>query len=276
MYRALVIITILVVSICPLRSNANLVDLFQTLAEHNDTISPSPGPAPVVNITSGQPIVKETCQAASTRCQLKSMTACLRNSKTGPQGSLLVMNDGESSLKVTITILPANNTFMEIEISSHQTEKINISANVGVGSSFVLNAGDGDCTIHTGALAPQFNFYQQFPSYGTYATPINGAYLLIVISIVVGGTFACCKLRKTDRHLDGVPYQELEMGNSTIPVSTNVDVEAAEGWDQDWDDDWDDDKAVKSPGGNRLNGKSTNGTISKSTDSNGWGNDWDD
>lgn len=150
--------------------------------------------------------------------------------------------------------------------------QINISDNVSGSSSIVLVAESGVCIIHMGADVPKDNFHQ-LPSFDTYITPINGVYLLLVSALIIGGTLTCFTLSKRRRHLDGVPYQELEMGQSELVSSVNV--EAAEGWDQDWDDDWDEEKAVKSPAGNHVTSRTTNGHTSRSK-SDGWGNDWDD
>lgn len=117
------------------------------------------------------------------------------------------------------------------------------------------------------------DFLQQLPSYYKQLTPIYGAYLLFLIALIVGGTWACCKIRKRKRR-DGVPYQELEMG---VPESASaVNLEAAEGWDDGWDDDWDEDKAVRSPGGRHVGSISSSGLTARSSNKDGWGNDWDD
>ncbi|XP_024982299.1 dentin sialophosphoprotein-like isoform X2 [Cynara cardunculus var. scolymus] len=89
-------------------------------------------------------------------------------------------------------------------------------------------------------------------------------------ALVIGGSWAMCSFRKR-RTNGGVPYQELEMG---LPESSNaIDVETAEGWDQDWDDDdWDEDKAIRSPGARMI---SSNGLMSRATKKDGWDADWE-
>ncbi|KAA8539692.1 hypothetical protein F0562_026384 [Nyssa sinensis] len=135
-------------------------------------------------------------------------------------------------------------TSEKIELLEHKAKKIDISANVGGSQSIVLSAGNGDCVIHMGSSA-----------------------------MIMGGTWACCKLGKTGRNLDGVPYQELEMGQPESLSAMNV--ETAEGWDQGWDDDWDEEKAVKSSNGNHVGNGQANGLASRASIS-GRGNDWDD
>ncbi|KAL8224748.1 hypothetical protein R6Q57_017305 [Mikania cordata] len=118
--------------------------------------------------------------------------------------------------------------------------------------------------------ASKNNFFEQLTFYSKQVTPMHGAYLAFLVALVIGGSWALCSFRK--RRTDGgVPYQELEMGPTES--SNAVDVENAEGWDQDWDDDdWDEDKAIRSPGGNRI---SSNGLTSRATNKDGWDADWD-
>ncbi|GMP23679.1 hypothetical protein CsSME_00001191 [Camellia sinensis var. sinensis] len=197
----------------------------------------------------------------------------------GPQGSfLIVQNDEENSLTVNYTILPQNTTFGVIKLQKHQAKKIN--TNVGGGQSVVFNAGNGDCVIHMGSPAPEDDIGYHIPSdptyvkRATYVKPMHGAYLLVLIVLISGGACACFKLRKRERHLDGVPYQELEMGQ---PESLSaVKAETGVGWDQDWDDDWDEEKAVKSPGRKHFSNGQPNGHASRPSNDDGWGNDWDE
>lgn len=238
---------------------------------------PSPSPSPLAEPNDG--ITDERCEISSSIwCRdLKNMIACLPGS--GPQGSfLIVQNDEENSLTVNYTILPQNTTFGVIELQKHQAKKIN--TNVGGGQSVVLNAGNGDCVIHMGSPAPEDNIGYHIPSdptyvkRATYVKPMHGAYLLVLIVLISGGACACFKLRKRERHLDGVQYQELEMGQ---PESLSaVKAETGVGWDQDWDDDWDEEKAVKSPGRKHISNGQPNGHASRPSNDDGWGNDWDE
>ncbi|KAI3677766.1 hypothetical protein L6452_37035 [Arctium lappa] len=116
----------------------------------------------------------------------------------------------------------------------------------------------------------QNNLLDQLSFYSKQVTPIYGAYFAFLVALVIGGSWAMCSFRKR-RTGGGVPYQELEMG---LPESSNaIDVEAAEGWDQDWDDDdWDEDKAIRSPGARTI---SSNGLTSRATKKDGWDADWE-
>uniref|UniRef100_A0A5B7BIK2 DUF7356 domain-containing protein n=1 Tax=Davidia involucrata TaxID=16924 RepID=A0A5B7BIK2_DAVIN len=286
MYRKLILMVVLLILLVPQESNASLIQMFRKLVERDDPnektirVSPSPSPVPSandfghMNSEDDHTYTNERCEMVSNKCQdNKNMTACIPHAGSGSQGSfLLIQNDGEISLKVNFTILPVNITYGEIDLLEHRAKKINISANVEGSQSIVLHAGNGDCEIHMRSSAPE-NFYKQFP-YATYVTPINGAYLLFLTALIIGGTWACCKLGKRGRNLDGVPYQELEMGQQESLSGMNV--ETAEGWDQGWDDDWDEEKAVKSPSGNHVGNGQANGFTSRSSKSDGWGNDWDD
>lgn len=168
---------------------------------------------------------------------------------------------------------------LEIEISSSNflviskifllpLDQVNLPPNTGGNSSILLNVGNRECTIQIGAFLPQ-GFYT------SYFTPINGAYLFFVAAIFMGGTFTCCKLVKGRRHLDGVPYQELEMGEKKGSDPSFV-IETSDGWDQNWDDDddWDEEKAVRSPGARKVVGNG--GAPLKYIDTTQWGDDWDD
>ena len=108
--------------------------------------------------------------------------------------------------------------------------------------------------------------------YDKILTPANGAYFLILIVLVLGGTCACCKFSKKQH--DGVPYQELEMA---LPESLSApDLETAEAWDQVWDDDWNEDVAVKSPAAHHSRSFSANGLTPRSSNRDGWEDNWDD
>ncbi|KAA8517543.1 hypothetical protein F0562_017827 [Nyssa sinensis] len=158
-----------------------------------------------------------------------------------------------------------------LHIFSSKIRKINVSLTTGHNTKIVLNAGNGDCVLQTGPLVYGGNILKQLPSYYKLVTPIYGAYFLFLIALIVGGTWACCKFRKRKRH-NGIPYQELEMGLPEAASAVNVDT--AEGWDQGWDDDWDEEKAVKSPGGRHVGSVSANGLTSRTSNRDGWENDW--
>ncbi|KAI3748918.1 hypothetical protein L6452_12343 [Arctium lappa] len=273
--RSLLIITILIV--LPLESYAlSPLFSFRHLYEQSND-SPSPSPANGVDLASGGTDFENSCNRASRSCQMKNIAACLTYSQNGTHedGFLLVQNNHKSPLHVKIMILPANNTIKEIDLPSHQMEKIKIS--VELSSAIALNTRDGDCVIHAAARAPApENHFQKYPSYmTTYITPQNGAYLVILL-VIVGGTLTCFKSRIRARHLDGVPYHELEMGNSPALSSLDLEDSEVENWDQDWDDEWGDEKPVKSGGENPVMVKQTNGLTTKLPHSDGRRKEWDD
>lgn len=241
--------------------------------EHDQVPSNLPEAGLVVSITD------EKCNLSlSMLCRdLKNMIACLSNGGTGPEGSFVIVeNNEDTTVKVNFTIFPSNSTFEKIELQKHQAKKINISELIDGSQSIVLDAGNGNCTIHIASSAPEVNSGKNNEWVGTNVKPTHGAYILVLMVLIGGGVCACFKFRKRGRHLDGVPYQELEMGQPE-PISV-VNVETEGGWDEDWDDDWDEEKAVKSPGGKSLrHGKvNGNGVASRSSHDNGRGNDWDD
>lgn len=146
---------------------------------------------------------------------------------------------------------------------------------MGKSNKIVLKAGKGECVLQMDPFVSEGNFFMRFPSYEKLVTPINGAYLLIVTVIIFGGMLAFCLVRRRKQRTGGgVPYQELEMA---LPESASAtEVVAAEGWDQGWDDDWDGDNAVKSPGGHLVGSISANGLTARSSNKDGWENNWDD
>ncbi|KAG8390179.1 hypothetical protein BUALT_Bualt01G0056500 [Buddleja alternifolia] len=239
-------------------------------------MSPSPSPVPAENTNPGNdqspmnPPKGETCDMVSNECDIKdySITACVPFLGDGFQAPyLLVQNGGESSLKLNIVLRPENISLEDIAVCGHEIKKVNLTSNVGSNSSILLSVGNKECTIQIAALTRQ-DFSMR------YMTPVNGAYLFLLTTIFIGGTWACCKFKKTRRHLNGVPYQELEMRQQDSNPSYVI--ETAEGWDKNWDDDdddWDEEKAVRSPGARKV---LENGTSLKYIDTSQWRNDWDD
>lgn len=195
----------------------------------DQTAETSPAPEP----TGGDGFTSQDC--LNPCHDLGNITACL-GSSPGASGDLflIVKNGGGSTLKVNVTLSTLENTYDEIEISGYQTKKVNISANNGGGYSIVLNAGNGECTISMQSPTRNGNIFQHFPS---FATPVNGVYLLLTAPLIIGLTWACCKTMKMGKQVDGIPYKELEMAQPDSVTADNV--ETAEGWEQDWDGDWD-------------------------------------
>ncbi|XWS13048.1 hypothetical protein CRYUN_Cryun36dG0003800 [Craigia yunnanensis] len=219
--------------------------------------------------------IAETCDGVANNCvDENSLTACIKSFGTGSEELVvLVHNNGEKTLKVNLAG-PSGESFpKEFEVPKQGTERINISLTVSKNSELVLSAGNGDCVLPLNPLVSEGNFFLNLPSYDELVTPVNGAYFLIVTVVIFGGSWACCMFRKKRRH-DGIPYQELEMGLPESMAATEV--ETAEGWDQGWDDDWDENKAVKSPVGRHVANISANGLTARSSNRDGWENDWDD
>ncbi|KAJ4977597.1 hypothetical protein NE237_008377 [Protea cynaroides] len=215
----------------------------------------------------------------SNRCtDQKKLIACLQHPENGSQELfLLVENEGESPLKVNVTVPPTINIALkELEIPKHEAKKISFSFSIE-SAKIVLNAGNGDCVLHLGPPQSDDNIIQQLFSHASQLsfTPIYGAYILLLTALIVGGVCACCKLgRKRRQQGDGVPYQELEMAMPETVSGVNVDT--TDGWDQGWDDDWDEEKAVKPEVGHNAGHVSENGITSRSSNRDGWENDWDD
>uniref|UniRef100_A0A803NRT2 DUF7356 domain-containing protein n=1 Tax=Cannabis sativa TaxID=3483 RepID=A0A803NRT2_CANSA len=271
-------------------------------------ISPSPSPSPNSSVDLGPSRVNnsvspalgsvsyglsnENCTSSLRTCPRENqihMTACLFSSSNANMELLLrVQNDGGSPLEVNVT---TSNTLKKIQIPEHHIKEVSISDTGN--SSVELNAGNGACIIHlelpaldngflkrdngslkhdNGFLKHDYGFFKHFSNYNDYATPVNGAYFLFFTVLIIGGMWSCCCLfGGKKRHTDGVPYQELEMGHSS-----NGHVETEEPWDQGWDDDWDEIKTVKSPMAHRNEIVSTNALTSRSSDADGWENNWDD
>lgn len=219
---------------------------------------------PVVPVGGG-----ESCDEIGRRCQdLKSMTACIKSFDYDSKALvLLIQNKGDSSLKVDLTNLISGSNQKVIDIPKHQSKQVKMSVADGGLNEIILNAGNGLCVLHLGAPASQGNFFRWIPSYSKFVTPIYGAYLMLLITLIAGGVFACCWLRKRRGPRD-IPYQELEMSMPESAVAT----ETAEGWDEVWDDDWDEENAVRSPGGHGI---SANGLTSRNLKKDDW-KDWDD
>ncbi|XAR68711.1 hypothetical protein NMG60_11000060 [Bertholletia excelsa] len=222
-----------------------------------------------------------SCKESIGNCSLnKEVIACIHGLDSGYKCLvLLVQNEGESNLELDVNVSTSLQNVTEIyRITRQITNRINITWTTGESGKLFLKAGNMTCTL---SMEPPLSggnlslsgggFLQQLPSYYKQVTPIYVAYFFFLIALVVGGTYACCQFRKRRRRQDGVPYQELEMGSSLA-----VNLETAEGWDAGWDDDWDEEMAVKSPGGGHTGNISANGLTARSSNRDGWENDWDD
>ncbi|KZV48682.1 hypothetical protein F511_26130 [Dorcoceras hygrometricum] len=237
--------------VVPCHSDGSFLYFFRKLEQDADEsklnaqVSPSPSPVPVENRDSGNaqsPMnspKKETCDLVADKCRVMEshVSACVPfDGNVSRANYLLVMNEGESSHRVSITIFPANISVEDnTDIPGHQSKKVKLPSTMGSGySSILLSSENGNCTIHLGVSLPK-SFYMN------YVTPVNGTYLFFVTAFFLGGTLICCKFSRKGRHLSGVKYKELEMGeqqpNSTFTIETRED------WDEEWgDDDWDEQK----------------------------------
>lgn len=149
--------------------------------------------------------------------------------------------------------------------------QINISSVVGKSTKLIVSSGGAPCNLVLVQSASVDKIMQQLSFYSKQVTPIYAIYASFLITLLLGGTWACCRFRKRNQQ-DVVTYQELEMG---LPEST-ANVDSSEGWDQDWDDDWDEDVEVKSPSGHQVRSVSADGLTSRSPKRDGWENGWDD
>ncbi|WVZ06248.1 hypothetical protein V8G54_019594 [Vigna mungo] len=182
---------------------------------------------------------------------------------------VLLQNKGDGIIKVKLRN-DFENIPGDIEVDKNKTEKINITRSSSKSTQLTLYAGKEDCVLHL-LHKPENNFFLRLPSYDKVLTPVNGAYFLILMVLMIGATWVCCAFRK--KRQNEIPYQELEMALPESAAAAHM--ESAEGWDQDWDDDWDDNVAVKSPAALAAS-ISANGLTSRSSNKDGWENNWDD
>ncbi|KAK8941162.1 hypothetical protein KSP39_PZI010492 [Platanthera zijinensis] len=149
-----------------------------------------------------------------------------------------------------------------------------------MGLKIILSTGKGDCVLQTKTPTPDWLSLQQFPAYAAHVRPMHGAYFLFATIIIVGGTWAFCKLGKKEKRADTrIPYQRLEMVTQTRFAAAPAHVIPTDNWDQGWDDDWDDEEAVVRTSAKKpAEDVSPNGRSSRpeNTNQNGWEIDWDD
>ncbi|KAL1174019.1 hypothetical protein V6Z11_A05G451700 [Gossypium hirsutum] len=159
----------------------------------------SPAPAPGPS--------NHGCWLSSTSCHNESLRACLDPASIGSKKVLvLVMNEGERNLTVSVSM--SHDKTKKVEVLPHLTQKVEITAKVGGNSTIQIDAGELSCAIQIGAAAS---------------------------SLIIGSTYAFYKRSKRD---DGIAYQQLEMGQPASSSPNNVDVETAQGWEQDWEGEW--------------------------------------
>ncbi|XP_004239972.1 uncharacterized protein [Solanum lycopersicum] len=255
----LVVVLITLISVSLEQSNASSVHPLQHL---DNQVAPSPRSGAAVKgnlgtdqVPVGQPTAgfgSGTCIGVSNKCQDDhiGMTACFFPAGKGHEEPFLfVLNNGDNALTLKVNVSSANKTYENIQIPKHDFKQINISSKIGGSSSIMLDAGTGKCTINIGRSLWQGYF--NMPSYTMYVNPTNGAYLLGMTALLIGGIVICCKLRTQDRHVDGIAYQELEMGQPEPQSSMKLEI-SSEGWNESWDEDWDDEKADESPDGKTI------------------------
>ncbi|KAG6437005.1 hypothetical protein SASPL_101912 [Salvia splendens] len=227
-----------------------------------------------VNVSMPKPDDNVSCDGSVSNCREQTMLACIKMSKDGGLDSvfLVATNEGENTLKVNIK-LPNSVQYIvsDVEVPKHTSKKINISSVVGKSNKLIVSSGGSQCNLVLVQSASIDKIMQQLSFYSKQVTPIYAVYASFLITLLLGGTWACCRFRKRNQQ-DVVTYQELEMG---LPEST-ANVDSSEGWDQDWDDDWDEDVEVKSPSGHQVRGVSADGLTSRSPKRDGWENGWDD
>lgn len=213
----------------------------------------------------------DTCAGLKTCRDDGDMVACISNMDS-KNFVVLLQNRGGGTIKVKFRSDLESN-LGDLEVDKNKTEKVTIKRIKSESTELTLDAGKGDCVLHTVISVPEASFFLRLPSYDKILTPVNGAYFLIFTVIVFAVTWACCCMFKK-KPRDEIPYQELEMA---LPESASATiVESAEGWDQVWDDDWDDNVAVKSPAVRHAGSISANGLTSRSSNKDGWEDNWDD
>ncbi|XP_047336246.1 uncharacterized protein LOC124939835 [Impatiens glandulifera] len=248
-----------------------------TPLKDNPLIDEEKGNTP--NKTSLGSDTNESCNDPTKTCMTGEMIACFQGLGNGIKNIvILVQNEGEITIRVTVKQPSLENTTDPLEVHGHQIGKIDIP--VTDDPKIVLNAGSGDCELNIGpsSSSQKEDIFQKFQFYYNQVTPIYGACMFFVVAMIVGGIWSYCKFSQGNQEGE-IPYQELEMGSPGSASALNID--SAEGWDQVWDDDWDEENAVRSPVGrkNRVGSVSAKGIPARSSNNrveDGWDNDWDD
>ncbi|MBA0629984.1 hypothetical protein Godav_002120 [Gossypium davidsonii] len=182
--------------------------------------SPAPAPGPS----------NHGCWLSSTSCHNESLRACLDPASIGSKKVIvLVMNEGERNLNVSVSM--SHGKTKTVEVLPNLTRKVEITAKVGGNSTIQIDAGELRCAIHIEAAASSYGIFNYIP----FPRHISPIYLVILTGLIIGSTYACYKRSKRD---DGIAYQQLEMGQPASSSPNNVDVETAQGWEQDWDGEW--------------------------------------
>ncbi|EOY20100.1 Uncharacterized protein TCM_045493 [Theobroma cacao] len=241
-----------------------------------DSVSPlpSPSPSPLPSRSPAPGPSDAGCWLFSESCRNRSLAACIDpSSSASKELLLLVRNDGEKPLEVKVTVSHAKLLIKNIPIAAHKINKVNVSANLGGNSSILLDAGELKCVIRIRSPASSGGIFDYIP-FAAHITRINGAYLLLLTGLIFGSTWACYKRGSRGQQGDGIPYQELEMGQQPDSPSAN-NVRTFGGWEQEWDGDWDELKSDTAIGHQMANG-SGNILTSRPPKRDGETNTWDD
>ncbi|KAH6776886.1 hypothetical protein C2S51_008198 [Perilla frutescens var. frutescens] len=230
-----------------------------------------------VNETLPKPDNNDSCDRSISFCKKQGMVTCIKASKEGGSEKMFLVtkNEGEITLKVNVKLPNSLKTNMaNFEVLKHTSKRIDISSSVGKSSKLIVSSGSTMCELALAQSVSVDKIIQQLSYYSKQVTPTYAIYASFLVTLLLGGTWACCRFRKRNQQ-GGVPYQELEMG---IPESASAaaDGNGSEGWDHDWDDDWDEEIAVKSPSGHQVRSVSADGLTSRSPKKEGWDNDWED
>lgn len=212
------------------------------------------------------------------KCKKGGWIACLQRSENDSKElAIIVQNVGESTLDMNIAVPPSVVTDTKtLSLAKHSTKKVKVSGNSMENLTITLKAGKEECEFQIATVPPVTDWMQQFPAYAKQLPPMYGAYFLFLVLLIAGGIWGFCRFRNRGRRaVDGVAYQQLEMGARTQSSADIVESSNADGWDQTWDDDWDEEATVRptSPNGH----VSSNGLYSRSASKkNDWDIDWDD
>lgn len=218
-----------------------------------------------------------SCEGSISSCRMQEMLACIKSLRDGGSEEMFLVtkNEGENTMKVNVKLPNSlKNIWPDFEVLKHTSKRINISSSLVKNNKLIVSSGSGArCELAFVQSVSVDKIIQQLSFYSKQVNPIYAIYASFVVTLLLGATWACCRLRKRNQQ-DGVQYQELEMG---IPESASAaDVNGSEGWDHDWDDDWDEEIAVKSPSGNQVRSVSADGLTSRSPKRDGWELDWED
>lgn len=225
------------------------------------------------------------CVDASQTCRIQEdLFACIRRDDIAnfDKWVILVQNVGGTILDVNITV-PTSVLIdhFTLKLAKEESRKINISTATGPKNvTIIVNTGKGSCMLQINVKP---SLYDWIPAYSAKSTPIYGAYFMLFIIIIVGCIFACYKFSNRKREAsDGIPYQQIEMGNQTQSATGIVKERASSGWDESWDNEWDEEESTVGPSSSdnrlRANGNgSSNNIPSKLNNDNkdDWDSDWD-